>query len=498
MNMINRLSLGIALACAVTPALASPQGADSTPSSLTLTNAQGESSQWNGIGRLSRPDHSQCIATLIDSRDPLMPSSGPAYVVTAGHCVDKRNGVIGHDLPIEGSVSFNYFVDTSDQRQTFPLKRRLWSSMQGTDLALLELDASLEALIAAGLTPLKFGDSPQSGSQVRVVGEPSKPGLGLRLATCSESDAPFVLEHPWLWRNIKRNDCPGIGPGSSGSPVINDSNQLVGVISSGSRSNDDNAAPCDLNNPCQLSETEVASQAAVNYAMPLNRLKNCFAEGNADLTLDSCQLLPGFQLQAQKQHKLLTKIATDAEGNERLPGWDLSFTLDMPRYRYKAVRDPRSCEDPQGYSGTIPAAESRIDDPIGPEPGWHFLCLIGVDSPDHQPSPALMANSLSLAVQLLPALPVPAPDMSFEARSNGNVKVIWRTNPPHLSSYRVKRGPAATTDCDDPAGLRLLRHQSYEFKAAQLPLKLCTVSEDLIEQRSAVRTDLLQSASIDG
>lgn len=498
MNMINRLSLGIALAWATTAALASQQDADNSLASLTLTNAQGESSQWNGIGRLNRPDHGQCIATLLDSRDPLMPSSGPAYVVTAGHCVDKRNGVIGHDLPIEGSISFNYFVDTRDQRQTFPLKRRVWSSMQGADLALLELDASLEALMAEGLTPLKLGDSPAPGSQVQVVGEPSKPGLGLRLATCSESDAPFVIEHPWVWRNLRSNDCPGQGPGASGSPVINASKQLIGVLNSVAQPGDDYAAPCGLNNPCQLSETEITSQGAVNYSMPLNRLKGCFAEGIADLTLDSCQLLPGFQLQAQKWPKLVTKIATDAEGNHRVPGWDLSFALDTPRYRYKAVRDPLACEDPQDYSGTIPAAENRIDDPIGPEPGWHFLCLIGVDSPEHRPSPALMANSLSLAVQLLPAVPVPAPDMSIEARPNGNVKITWRTDPPHLSNYRVKRGPPATTDCDDPAGLRLLRHRSYEFKAAQLPLKLCTVSEDLIDQRSAVRTDLLQSASTDG
>ncbi|WP_191830623.1 serine protease [Pseudomonas fluorescens] len=496
MTIINRLGLGMALALATTPALASQQGTDSSPAPLTLTNAQGENSQWNGIGHLNRPDHSQCIAALVDSRDPLMPSSGPAYVVTAGHCVDIRNGVIGHDLPIEGTVSFNYFVDTQDQRRTVALKRRVWSSIQGTDLALLELDASLEVLMAQGLTPLTLGDSPPPGSQVRVVGELSSPGLGL--ATCSEVDVPILLQHPRLRRNIKGNDCPGVGPGSSGSPVINDNAQLVSVINSIVVSSDVDAAPCDTNSPCQLGEDEITGKPLKNTAVPLNRLKGCFTAGVADLTLDSCQLLPGFQLQAQRWPRLVTKIATDAEGNDRVPGWDLSFALDTPRYRYKAVRDPLACEDPQNYSGTIPAAENRIDDPIGPEPGWHFLCLIGVDSPDHQPSPALMANSLSLAVQLLPAVPVPAPDMSIEARPNGNVKVTWRTDPPHLSNYRVKRGPPATTDCDDPAGLRLLRHHSYEFKAAQLPLKLCTVSEDLIDQRSAVRTDLLQSASTDG
>ncbi|MGC3891804.1 trypsin-like peptidase domain-containing protein [Pseudomonas urmiensis] len=488
--------LGAALISLTITASAEDTVQPSAPTPELLTNAHGERRQWTGIGRLTRPGGSQCIASLIDSRAPGMAASGPAYLVTAGHCVDKRNGVIGHDTEIEGSISFNFFVDTQDQRHTFALKRTVWSSMQGLDLALLELDASLSQVMAHGIVPLALAADSPPGANVHVIGESSANELGLRLTTCSQATTDFVIAAPWVWRNIYSNDCLGLGPGSSGSAVIDvQSGRLLSVLNSVSEPISGKAAPCSLSSPCQVPVQTDKPALTTGFSIPLGRLQGCFAQGFANLSLDSCQLLPGFELIVERNPRSLTKIATDAEGNERLPRWGLSFSLNTPRYRYKTVRNPLACENPEGYSGTIAAEQNHIDEPIGPEPGWHFLCLLGVDSAEHKPSPALMGNSLSLATQLLPAAPVPDPDMTVTTLPNGNVQVSWRTAPPHLTLYRVKRGPPATTDCQDPAGFRHLRHKRYEFKAQQLPLTLCTVSEDLIEQRSAVRTDLLQPAA---
>ncbi|QXI47537.1 MULTISPECIES: trypsin-like peptidase domain-containing protein [Pseudomonas] len=164
-------------------------GADDTASTLaepaTLYNSNGQSAQWTGVGRLvSQNKH--CIGTLLDSSDAATDPAAPAYVLTAGHCVGGINGKVLVDRPINGSISFNYFVDTQDQRHTVPLKRTIWNSLQGADLALLELDAKLEELRTLGITPLKPGPSPAPGSAVLVVGEPSSIGKGLRLSTCTE------------------------------------------------------------------------------------------------------------------------------------------------------------------------------------------------------------------------------------------------------------------------------------------------------------------------
>lgn len=72
-----------------------------------LTNANGENAHWTGIGRLSVPPYTQCIATLIDSREQTSATNGPAYVLTSGHCLSTRNGQIVHDAPAQGTITFN-------------------------------------------------------------------------------------------------------------------------------------------------------------------------------------------------------------------------------------------------------------------------------------------------------------------------------------------------------------------------------------------------------
>lgn len=152
---------------------------------LTLYNSAGQNAQWTGVGRLTWRNR-LCIGTLLDSRDATFGTTGPAYLLTAGHCAGGVNGKVIVDLPLTGSIAFNYFADTQDQRLTVPLKRTVWSSMQGADLALLELDATLDELLAKGIRPVKLGPSSTSTNRVQVIGEPSSLGKGLRLSSCTE------------------------------------------------------------------------------------------------------------------------------------------------------------------------------------------------------------------------------------------------------------------------------------------------------------------------
>ena len=431
-----------------------------------LHNSAGQNSQWSGVGRLSFGNH-QCIATLLDSRDPQAQAEGPAYILTAGHCAGGINGKILVDQPATGTIAFNYFVDTPAQRLVVPLKRIVWNSSQGADLALLELDATLEGLLTLGVSPIKLGPSPASGSSVQVIGEPSAIGQGLRLSACSERYQDISRAGNWVWRNVRRNDCQGLAEGASGSPVLEaGSNRLVSVINS-------------------LHDDEVG-------AVPTERVQGCFIAGKADLELDTCQLLPGFQLEQQgSRFTPLRKAKTLADGSLEQPGWNFEFLIDTPRYRYKTSTDALACEDPSGYSGTIPSSENVIDDPIGPAPGTHYLCLVGVQDPDQLPSGALMANSLSIGVELL-APGKPSAQVTTEQLANGNLRVTWQ-KAPDVVFYRVKRGAPETTDCNDLAGYRLLPGNTREVRASALPVKLCSVAIDLNLQSSDFRTDLLQA-----
>ncbi|HDS1818386.1 TPA: trypsin-like peptidase domain-containing protein [Pseudomonas putida] len=431
-----------------------------------LFNGQGESAQWTGVGRLSWQNR-LCIGTLLDTRDTPANASGPAYMLTAGHCTGGENGKILADQPASGSVAFNYFTDTTQQRHTVALKRTIWNSLQGTDLALLELDTTLADLLAKGITPLKLGASPASGREVQVVGEPASAGKGLRLSQCTEHYQAIDSVDNRVMRHVRRNDCKGIDAGASGSPVVDPATgRLVSVVTS-------------------LHDTAVG-------AVPVQRVQGCFTGGKADLDAQDCQLSPSFQL-VQRQDsafKTLTKARTLADGSLEQPTWRFGFLIDTPRYRYKLTRDALACEDPTGYSGTIDSSEAVIDDPIGPEPGRHYLCIVGVQSPEQLSSPALMANSLTVMTELLPP-GRPQAQVTTEPLADGSIRVTW-LKAPDVVFYRVKRGAPELTDCDDHAGYRLLPGNQRVIPASQLPLKICSVAIDLLRQSSTFHTDLLQ------
>lgn len=459
---------------------------------LPLLNAQLQSKHWSGVGRLTTDDGTnQCIATLIDTRPPSGESLGPAYIVTAGHCLDLRNGVVVRNVPAEGTVAFNYFVDTPQERATFALKQRVWSSMQGIDLALIELDSSLQDVMARGIQPLRLGDRPDDATPVRVIGETSVPDKGMRLMRCIQHRASHAIEHPWVWRDIERNDCAGIAEGASGSPVINEKGHLVAVINSVGSGD---STGCERDSPCAFDHPGAVIKQTLNYAMPVQRLSGCWLHGRASLEQTDCELLPTVHIEVQERIAPARKLTLDENGLIQAPTWDTTFTIDTPRYRYKTVVDPNACQDPLEYSGTLAAEQNRIDTPIGTSPGWYFLCLIGVDSAEQRPSPGLMANSLSLPVNLLQASAARDPDVSIRRLENTSLEVSWTRHPPDLVRYVVKRGPPDSTDCEAPSGYRRARHDVYTFKPEQLPLTLCTRGEDINGSLTPARTDHLLAA----
>lgn len=451
--------LALAMPWAATTTLAS------TPDAPTLLdNAHGEHAHWSGIGRLNLTGGDQCIATLVDSRSPESTTTGPAYLLTSGHCLDTRNGRIIQDQPAQGTITFNFFADTPNSRPSFALKRTLWSSMQGSDLALLELDASLAQVMATGIQPLSLGPSPAPGSAVVMVGEAGRPDSGLRAAQCRERNQASVTEFPWVWRKLKVNDCPSSGKGTSGSAVIDlASGHLVSVV---------NSVPVG------------ATQN--NYAIPVQRVLGCFHQGHADLSLEQCALLPGFQITQQGPARLLRRLGNDLSAAT----WDLTLNIDTPRYRYKQVRDALECEDAIGYSGTIPASERRIDDPIGSEPGRYYLCLVGVQSPEQRPFPALLANALSLPVEVIPA-GHPQVRYSLDRHEQGHVMVEWQTEQPYLSHYLVKYGAADRMDCNSDFGYRRALTPTQVIQASRLPAILCSRAIDLDRQVASTHRELL-------
>lgn len=459
-------------------------GMENLSPSRLLTNQQGRFDHWKGIGRIRSDDGSTCTATLIDTRTDSSAETGPAYVLTSGHCLyRKHNGLILVDQPVTGTVTFNYFADTVEHHQPFALKRVNWSSMQGVDLAVVELQASLETLIAAGIEPLQLAqEAPYAGTDVLTVGAP----LGfkspqLRLAACSHELSAEFIEQPWVWRHTVRNQCKDLRMGSSGSPVLTrNTNEVFAVINTTTL----------LSPGANAADSPISDGNFGNFGNPISYLRPCFVAGHFSNDPEICPLFPTFSVEPAAPVRSRTKVKLDAEGNEIYPDWNLAFTIDKPFYRYKTVQHAIECEDPRDYSSAVEGKDARINARIGPQAGTHMLCLLGVDSADERPSPGLMRNALTFATELQPASPA-SPAQVQISHQGGRYIVNWNYDPDLIRKQTFKVGPTPSTDCSDPAGYRGAWRTLYVAQQ-RLPVKVCTYAYDHADQRSELREDVLE------
>lgn len=491
--MNSKLIAGLCLSLAVLPLAAQTrdfgEGLVNLAPSRLLENHDGRSAHWSGIGRIEIKGEYSCTASLIDTRSPDSPDDAPAYLLTSGHCAEKRNGLMVTDRAVEGTVKFNFFADS--EAQTFALKRVNWSSMQGVDIAIIELQASLSSVIAAGIEPIRIAETiVPEGQDILLVGAPLRPRDGyLRVAACTQQVSAQVLEQPWFWRHTVKNQCRDAMQGGSGSPLLNrTSNEMFAVMGTTTQGST-KATTIEL--PLGFPALSPDS----NYANPVTYLRNCFVNGVLSQDPQQCPLFPTFSVDFKSAPKQHAKIGLDTEGQAIYPGWDLNFSLDTPFYRYKIVDHAIECEKPDHYSPTLPAKDARVDDAMGPHIGMQLLCIVGVTSVDERPAPGLMRNALTLAAELLAAGPTEAPRLNIKRQRNGYV-VGNEFDPRLFDHYTSKMGPPQSTDCADPQGY-LKSNRPRFVTPSRLPLKICTQAYDLNGQPSAVREDLLPEIPVE-
>lgn len=478
--------ISAAFALASLSAIAQPvdfgDGLENLSPSRVLSNHDGRHDYWKGIGRILSDDGSTCTATLIDTRTANSTGATPAYVLTNGHCLyRKHHGEIITDQPVVGTVIFNYFADTIEQQQPYSLKRVNWSSMQGVDLAIVELQASLNDLIAAGIEPLQMAEqTPQAGKDILIVGAPlALETPYLRMAACTHQPSGEFIEHPWVWRHTVKNQCQDLKEGSSGSPLLTrETNQVFAVINTTTLFS-------------QGANPAITSTGGGNFGSPISYLRNCFVAGEFITEPELCPLFPTFSVTPADVLMRYTKLMRNADGSEIYPDWNMAFSIDRPFYRYKTVRQSIECENPRDYSPAIDATNARINAQIGPQAGNHMLCLLGVDSADERPSPGLMRNALTVATELQPAGPVSPAQVQFR-RSAHTYIISWNHDTKLIKKQTFKAGPVQSTDCNDPSGYKGA-WRTLILSAQRLPAKVCTYAYDYADQQSEVREDVLEA-----
>jgi hypothetical protein len=487
-----------------------------------LANANRQHSHWSGIGRIRNESNTLCTASLLDTRDA-QGNSGPAYVITSSHCIHRLNGTVQKDLPIKGSISFNYFDDTLEQLKTFSLKTLRWGSSQGVDLAIIELEKPLATLIARGIHPLKLAEEvPADGSDILALSAPEWETL--HLSACTQRRSEETVEQPFVWRVTMKNQCQGIRHGSFGGPLVTrDGNRLFGILGT-STAGQSEENKCQREAPCEIHAGLPVWHADTHYGSPVTFLNDCFVDGVLQANAQTCNLYPTTSIEFRNPKPIQQYFVKKprGRGQDITPRWDLAFTVNTPFYRYKVTRRAIECENPSLYSAPVNAANAHINDAIGPQTGMHMLCIVGVESAEQPVTTGMMQNALTLAVELAEPGPARTPDVDIllDRQALQGYLISWNLAPPFMNRYTYKYGPAATTDClrpvdynhlptqeteHDDDGLDLYDHPLEDapgshvpdktvriIAARDQPYKICTYAFDQADQPSTLRIDLLK------
>ena len=460
------------------------EGLAETRSSIALQNHDQRYALWSGIGLLKNAIGQTCNAVLLDTRNRQNKAVGPAYVVTSGHCVYFSYGSARINQGISANITFNYFHDTQAQHRTYRIKTAHWSSMVGTDLALLEVDSSLAVLITEGIMPLKLATH-QSAGERDVINVSSPSGFrqkGLRMSACKETVTHSFVEHPGVFPSALKNRCNDLQYGSSGSPMLDrHSNEITSIVSKVAA-----VIQKDILNNCQ--NVSACEAAKFNYSYPANDLHRCFVDGVFLNDTVGCQL-KAVDIVLEEPWKLnpYVHMRQGENGHNVRPTWNIRFSIQEPFYRFKAVRHVNDCRLASDYHSATSSTDGYVNPAIGPALGAHVLCIIGVQTRNEVLTPALLQNVYTHSVFLTDPAPVP--------RINLNYSVNWDAPHDGFSHHYFYVDASDVATCPDYDDARYtLANSGMSYPASQLPVTVCSFARNAAGQPSAVRTNVIEWA----
>lgn len=475
------------------------QGVIDHAAPLFLNNSMGQNSHWSGIGTFSAKN--TCNATLIDTRSHQ--SDGPAYVLTSGHCFERPyQQLIATDTDVNVAISFNNFQDTRQNRSVYTIKRVNWQSLQGTNLAIAELDAPLSRLIANGIHPLKMGHTPKTAISALLVGASYTQANALALRSCLLQTSADTLAFPSVWSNALTSQCNITTKSLAGSPLLDrDSNTIIAVLGTVPlRQNAHNR--CNESAPCEvIGGIAQAQQLNTQYSHTLENLSNCWKNGVLNTDPGYCSLYPATitSLPAPKPVQHYLPALPGDEHPAIFPTWDVKFSISTPFYRYKVVDRSELCQNPADYSVAFSSSHAHITAPVGENAGVSMLCLLGVSSENQGPLWGDLMNVRVLAVNLeeqgrawKPA--ISATGYGFE-RPQWTELTLKRDD--HFNTrYFVKSGLPASTECGSQEGYRPLADEVFEDDIFNIvrqtqPTQHCLYSHNIRNDQSAVVSYLM-------
>jgi hypothetical protein len=454
------------------------RGNNAVPAKLAplVREADGDNWRLSGIGSLFPYG---CTTWLLDTGR----HKGPAYALTAGHCtpgVDPTAVVVDYELDELWDVTLRDFVDAQDSLAVVPVARIAYATMKDTDLAVLELDATLEEVTTQGAVPLTISRRlPPRGERTSIIGV-RREGVPfdrqhLRRSSCRfEGIAPRLVEGAFLAYDELRSSCSAAG-GNSGSPYLLDSTgEVLGLVSTGTFGSH-GLSDCDINRPCEVGENDARSREAAAYAVPIQGLHKCFGNTGLFSLSPPCPLDTGRQFVPED---------FPPPANPELPGAPKSWTTrlignDLTHYRLKiGPIEETDCRDPSSYGSVRAWSQAPlITVPLWGDEGIYAACILGGpgSKPDGSWQPPRFATPLVFQIDQTP--PLRRPKVDVTKRGDGWM-ISLRADPPELSSYRIKIGRPDEVDCDEPKGYAPYRASPRRVSRRTAPRTVCVIGLD--------------------
>jgi hypothetical protein len=435
--------------------------------SRILLNSTGANADLTGVGRYS--GGSSCTAFWVESEGPAV------YALTNGHCIStaSANDIL-LDRPSTARVTFHYFRDTRDRQLAVPVRRTLYSTMKGRDLAILELDTTREALLGAGIRPLRVSTrKARTGEPIRIAGAPvtgvPAEEAFLREARCEAGEPVDLIEFIWQFRNALPNRCSDIFGGSSGSPMLSlESGLVVGILNTGNAGVEHVTGDyrCFLNQPCEVTAEGFRYREDTNYGLDITDLGACLTAGR----IDECPLDRSPQMS-------LSSTQRAAQSPAR---WNVGLSSQqLTHYRYKSIRQGADdCRDPRGY-GTVRAVaeEARITDTLPEQEGHYHLCVLGgaTATPDATWQQPDAASIVLLRVDNTPPT-VPLRYLLTDLGEQYLIDPIFQI--PEYSHFRYKVAETAADTCDRTEGYRNYLRIAVRIPKRDNAYRMCVIGYD--------------------
>ncbi len=404
----------------------------------------------------------------------------PVYLLTNGHCaLNAFSANSANEIIVSKTVNFqakaNRFINALNQPIQLQVHSVEYATMKGVDIGILRIQQNAEEIEALGLPIYRLAKKPaRINSTIQAVGIPTRLNH-LQVSTCKLGDTFDIVEGNWHWYQSVENDCQGISPGSSGSPVFNEQSEIIGILNT--TNVDAVGETCYSSNPCAIDQQGANLHPNKAYMIGTHALHQCFDQsGEFNLSLEGCSL-------PKPSHIQISGYPYIYSGNnqrENLQQWGFSIKSDK-LIRFKQIHlnsNSESCAKITGYSQPISASDWSVATARLPltQEGVHQFCII---------TNADQAHKHPEVVQVIidNTSPTKKPHLNINAFGD-KIRFEPIFEVPEYTHFSVGHGPIEQLEACEQATLKPYRR--IPFTANNVPTRICVQGTDAAGNQSKI------------